>query len=127
MGYPTSIGRLPLGVAILAVLIGLFGAFVLIVGLFVLFVSAGIALAGVGSTSVFGMTGTIAGVIGTLIGVVILTVAGGLWNQELWALALAIIVLVFYGIVDFVSNAWLGLLIVMALVVYLAAVSDHFD
>jgi hypothetical protein len=42
-------------------------------------------------------------------------------------LALAIIVLLFYGVVEFVSGAWLGLLVVSVLLIYLVAVSSHFD
>jgi hypothetical protein len=124
-----NIGSLPLGVAILAVLIGLFGFFVVVIALALLFVSAGYVIAGVGVASVFGYTGTIGGIIVLIIGLVILGTAVGLWNQELWALVLAIIVLLFYGVVEYLSvpTAWLGLAIVVLLVVYLAAVSSHFD
>jgi uncharacterized membrane protein len=76
---------------------------------------------------VFGTGGAIAGLIVLIIGAIILAVATGLWDQELWALALAIIVLLFYGAVEFVSQAWLGLIIVAALLIYLVAVSNHFD
>jgi hypothetical protein len=120
-----GIGRLPLGVAILAILIGIFGFFVLVLGLLILVVGAGVGLAG-GST-VFGLTGLLAGLIILIIGIVILAVAVGLWNQELWALALAIIVLLFYGVIEFLSSSWLALAIIAALLVYLAVVSSHFD
>jgi hypothetical protein len=123
----SNLGQLPLGVAILAVLIGIFGFFVLLIGLLFLFVAAGVALGGVGVTSVFGVTGTVAGIIIAIIGLVILAVAVGLWNQELWALVLAILVLLFYGVVEYLSAAWVGLLIVVLLLVYLGAVSRHFD
>ncbi|MCI4330897.1 MAG: hypothetical protein L3K19_03500 [Thermoplasmata archaeon] len=123
----SGVGSLPLGVAILAVLIGIFGLFVLLLGLLLLFASAGFALGGVGLSSVFGATGTVAGIIVAIIGLVILAVAVGLWNQEMWALVLAILVLLFYGAVDFASASWFGLLIVILLLVYLAAVSRHFD
>jgi hypothetical protein len=122
-----NLGQLPLGVAILALLIGLFGFFVLILGILLLFVSAGVILGGVGVASVFGYTGTIAGLIIVVIGALILATAFGLWNQEIWALALAVIVLIVYGIVEYLSSAWLGLVIVVLLIVYLAAVSRHFD
>jgi hypothetical protein len=117
--------RLPLGVAILAILIGVFGFFVLAVGLLALLVGAA---AGFGSpTTVFGLTGTIAALILVLIGAIVLAVASGLWDQELWALALAIIVLLFYGLIEFLSTSWLGLLIVTGLLAYLVAVSDQFQ
>jgi hypothetical protein len=122
-----NIGRLPFGVAILAVLIGLFGLFVLLLGLAFLFVAAGASLGGIGIASVFGFTGTVAGIIIAVIGLVILATAVGLWNQELWALVLAALVLIFYAIVEFVASAWLGLAIVVLLLVYLGAVSRHFD
>jgi hypothetical protein len=123
----SSIGNLPLGVAIIAVLVGIFGFFVLVGGLLLLVSAAGYALGGVWVTGVFGTTGTIAGIIISIIGLVILGVAVGLWNQELWALVLAILVLLFYGAVEFFSAAWLGLLIVVLLIVYMAAVAKHFD
>ena len=120
-----GVGRLPLGVAILAVLMGVFGFFVLLVGLLVAFVGIGAGLAA--GTSVFGATGLVAGLILFVIGAVILGVAVGLWNQELWALVLAIITLLFFGVVEFVSASWLALIVVAALLVYLVAVSNHFD
>jgi hypothetical protein len=122
----SNIGGLPLGVAILSVLIGIFGFFILILGLLILLGGAGV-FGALGVASVFGMTGTIAGVIVLVIGVIILGVAVGLWNQEMWALVLAVLVLLFYGVVDFLSSSWLGLVIVVILLVYLVAVARHFD
>jgi len=125
-GSYASIGRLPLGVAILAILVGIFGFFVLLVGVLLLVFGTAVTLGG-GSVAVFGTGGAIAGLIITIIGVIILAVASGLWNQELWALALAVIVLLFYGVLEFVAQSWLALLVVGALLVYLVAVSSHFD
>jgi|SRR5580700_8009354 hypothetical protein len=125
MSSSSSVGRLPLGVAILAILIGIFGFFVLLAGIIVILFGVGIGLAA-GST-VFGIGGLVGGIIVLILGIVILAVASGLWDQELWALALAIIVLLFYGVVEFVSSSWLGLLIVVALLIYLVAVANHFD
>jgi hypothetical protein len=121
----TGIGRLPIGVAVLAVLIGIFGFFVLIAGLLILLLGVSIGLT-TGAT-IFGFTGAFAGLIILLVGAVILAVAFGLWDQELWALVLAIIVLLFFGAIEFFSRSWLGLIIVVALLVYLLAVSSHFD
>jgi len=120
-------GRLPLGVAILAILIGIFGFFVLIGGLLLLLTVAGVSLGALGVTVVFGMTGIGAAIIVLVVGLVILGTAFGLWNQELWALVIAIIVLLFYAVVEFLGSAWLGLVIVVLLLVYLVAVSSHFD
>jgi hypothetical protein len=122
-----GIGELPLGVALLAIVIGLFGLFVVVLGLAFLFVAAGALLGGVGVASVFGFTGTAAGIVLVIIGLIILGTAVGLWNQELWALVLAGIVLLFYAAVEFVAAAWFGLLVVVVLLVYLVAVSRHFD
>ena len=52
-----NIGQLPLGVAILAVLVGIFGLFVVILGIAFLFVAAGFLLSGLGIANVFGYTG----------------------------------------------------------------------
>ncbi len=122
-----GIGQLPLGVAILAIIIGIFGFFVFLLGLLVLLAVSGAVIGGIGVTSVFGATGAVAGTIVLIIGLVILGVAVGLWNQELWALALAIIVLLLYGALDLLSGAWFSLAIVALLLIYLAAVSSHFD
>jgi len=121
-----SIGRLPLGVAILALLVGVFGFLILLGGLLLFVFGTSLTLGG-GSLAVFGTTGTVAGLVFLIIGIIVLAVASGLWNQELWALALAIIVLLFYGVLEFLSQSWLALLIVGGLLVYLVAVSSHFD
>ncbi len=81
---------LPLGVAVLAVLTGLVGAFILIAGLIVVVVAL-FALSSVGWAAMFG-SGVIAGLIALVIGAVILAVASGLWDQEMWAYVLAILV-----------------------------------
>jgi hypothetical protein len=86
-GY--ALPRLPLGVAVLAVLTGIFGAIVLIAGL-VIVLAALFLLSGMGWAATFG-TGAIVGLITFLIGAVILGVAFGLWDQELWAFVLALI------------------------------------
>lgn len=131
MGYASgtgyqSIGELPLGVAVLAILIGIVGFFILLGGLLLLVFGTGLAFGG-GSVTVFGSAGTFAGLVLLILGIITLAVAGGLWNQELWALALAVIVLLFYAIVEFFAGAWLGFIISALLLVYLAAVSGHFD
>jgi hypothetical protein len=120
-----GIGRLPLGVAIISVLVGIFGFIVLIAGLLLLLLGVGLGLAS--GTSVFGLTGVVAGLFVLIVGAVILAVAFGLWDQELWALVLAIIALLVFGAIEFFSRSWLGLLVVVVLLVYLVAVSNHFD
>jgi hypothetical protein len=125
MSYaPVTVGRLPLGVAVLAVLIGIFGFFIFALGLIVLIAGVGIGLAG--GATVFGVSGLLAGLIILIIGGIILAVAFGLWDQELWALALAIIVLGILGAVEFFSGSWLAFLVAVLLLVYLVVVSNHF-
>jgi hypothetical protein len=126
--------RLPLGVAILAVLAGLFGAFVLIVGLIVVLVAL-FVIASVGWAASFG-TGLAAGLIALVIGGIILAVAFGLWDQELWAFVLAVIVvgaavvwlilLPLYNGGGLASITTLPALIAGVLFVYLLAVKNHF-
>jgi hypothetical protein len=118
------VGRLPLGVAVLSILVGIFGFFIFALGLIVIVAGVGIGLAG--GATVFGVGGLAAGLIILIIGAVILAVAFGLWDQELWALALAIISLGVLGAVEFFSGAWLALLVVVLLLVYLVVVSNHF-
>lgn len=116
---------LPIGVAILAVLIGIVG------GLFIL---AGVLLAALGiilplTFSAFSSYGSlIVGVILLIIGLIILGVALGLWHQRLWALVLAIIVFGLYFISDALAGAYfsLGAIISLVLVIYLIAVHRHF-
>lgn len=116
---------LPIGVAILAVLIGIVG-FLLIIG--------GILLAAVGislglSFAAFSSYGTlVVGAILLIIGLIILGVALGLWHRRLWALVLAIIVFGLYFISDALVGAYfsLGAIIALILVIYLIAVHRHF-
>jgi len=119
------VGRLPLGVAILAILIGVFGLFVFILG-FVAAIAGGGGDLGA-SSSVFGVTGILAIFVLLVLGAIMLAVAFGLWHQEFWALVLAVMVLLFYGIIEFVSASWVAFVIVVLLLVYLFAVSNHFD
>jgi hypothetical protein len=116
---------LPIGVAILAVLIGIVG-FVLILG-GVLFAALGISVGlSFGAFSSYGSL--VVGVILLIVGLILLGVALGLWHQRLWALVLAIIVFGFYFISDALVGAWfsLGAIISLILVVYLIAVHRHF-
>jgi len=119
------VGRLPLGVAILAILIGVFGLFVFLLG-FVAAIAGGGGDLGA-SSSVFGVTGILAIFVLLVLGAIMLAVAFGLWHQEFWALVLAIMVLLFYGVIEFVSASWVAFAVVVLLLVYLIAVSNHFD
>ncbi|MGA7860724.1 MAG: hypothetical protein WCB19_02570 [Thermoplasmata archaeon] len=115
----------PIGVAILAVLIGIVGVLFIIAGvlLAVLGVAVGISFPTFGTYAV-----AVAGVIMLIIGLIILGVALGLWHQRLWALVLAIIVFALYFISDAIAGAYfsLGAIISLILVIYLIAVHRHF-
>jgi len=127
--------NLPIGVAVLAVLVGLFGAFLLLGGLVVALVALFHVAAG-GWTASLG-TGALAGLITLLIGAIILGVAFGLWDQELWAFVLALITvgaavvwfiaLPLYNGGSLASVVNVPAIISGVLLIYLLAVSDHFD
>lgn len=116
---------LPIGVAILAVLIGIVGFLFILAG--VLLAALGIGL-GIGFPAVGSYGGVIVGVVLLVIGLIILGVALGLWHQRLWALVLAIIVFGGYFILDALAGAYfsLGAIIALVLVIYLIAVHRHF-
>jgi hypothetical protein len=118
---------LPLGVAILAVLIGLVGFVFLIGGLIVLAAAVlGLTFPTLGLAA-FG-TGLIAGLLLTIFAIVLLAVAFGLWDTELWALVLSIIVVVLLliGYVIRGDILSLGGIILVILLIYLIAVNQHF-
>jgi hypothetical protein len=132
-GY--ALPRLPLGVAVLSVLMGLFGAFVLIVGL-VIVLAAVAVLSGAAWAATFG-SGIVVGLITFVIGAVILGIASGLWDQELWAFVLALIA-TGVGVVWFIALPLLGggglaavldwpAVISGVLFVYLLAVQNAFN
>lgn len=124
-GRPYVRPTLPLGVALLAILIGLFGLLLLIAGLLVVIASSfSLYLA---PTSVLGLTGDLAGGIILFLGVILLLVATGLWHLEMWALALSLLVVGFFLLIDVLAGTiTLGLVIAAALFVYLLAVHRHF-
>jgi hypothetical protein len=116
---------LPIGVAILAVLIGIVGFVLIIAGVLLAALNVSLHL----SFAAFSSYGPLLlGVILLIVGLIILGVALGLWHQRLWALVLAIIVFGFYFISDALVGAWfsLGAIISLILVVYLIAVHRHF-
>lgn len=121
-----SARSLPLGVAVLSVLIGLVGAFLLVVGLLALLA---ISVGYVGSGTVF-----VGGALGTLLlfvfAGILLAVAFGLWHQELWALVLSIIVvailLLSLGVNGGFAAHPLETVILLVMLIYLVAVNRQF-
>ncbi|HTT73512.1 MAG TPA: hypothetical protein VMG99_05115 [Thermoplasmata archaeon] len=133
-GYATPTPRLPLGVAVLAVLTGLVGALILLAGIVIVLVAL-FAIASAGWVAPFG-AGMIAGLVILLVGAVVVAIASGLWDQELWAFVLAVLV-TGAGVLWFVARPlWDGggvasietlpALVFGGLFVYLLAVNNHF-
>lgn len=121
--------RLPLGVAILSVLLGLYGFLVAIFGALIFVqVSLSSAFDFFQPPSSFGLTGYALGAIVLIVGLIILGIAVALWRLRLWALVLALIFLflemVSYAVAqNFVS---FGFILALVLFVYLLAVNRHF-
>ncbi len=121
---------LPLGVAILAVLVGLYGFLLFIVGLAVILLSTVLsgAVPSYLTVPAFGLTGLVLGIVILVIGLIILGIGVGLWRLRLWALVLGLLFLLYelvsYGIAgQFVS---LGFILALVIFVYLLAVNRHF-
>jgi hypothetical protein len=114
----------PIGVAILAVLIGIVGFLFIVAGVLLAF--AGIAF-GVSIPQVASYGVLVAGIIVLIIGLIILGVALGLWHQRLWALVLAIIVVGAYFVLDTLAADFsIGWILSLILLIYLIAVHRHF-
>ena len=118
----------PLGVAILAVLVGLYGVLLILGGLLVV---AGVAVSHYfGVPTGFAGLGSVAlGLIVFIVGLIILGLALGLWHLRMWALVLTLLFVIFelisYGLAGaFVS---LGFIVALILFVYLLAVHRHFQ
>ncbi|MCI4345167.1 MAG: hypothetical protein L3K07_00205 [Thermoplasmata archaeon] len=126
--HSSPVGELPILVGILAILIGLVGLFFLLVGLLVTLGAVGFALLPAASAyAVFSGTALLAGVITLVFGAVLVFVATGLWDLEVWALALTGIVVALLVVLLVVAGSfgW-SLLISVALLIYLVAVRGHF-
>ncbi len=121
----------PLGVAVLAVLVGLYGILWVLVGSLLLAGQVGTAAfhTYLGQPFVLGSLSTLEiEVVILVVGLIILGLALGLWHLRTWALALSLLFLIFvlveYGIAhDFLS---LGFLLSLVIFVYLIAVNGHF-
>src|SRR5208282_5972278 len=108
----TTTSTRPLGVAILAFLVGLFGVLIIIGGLLILAAATVPAFLGVPGSFV-GESGAIWGVIG----LIILGLALGLWHLRMWALVLTLIV-VFIELVSFaLAGNYVSLGFVLSLII----------
>jgi hypothetical protein len=118
---------LPLGVAILAVLVGILGFFILIGGILLL---AGYTVGSIfGVPGFFGVGGLVLALIVTVVGIIVLAIAFGLWNLNMVALVLAVLFTLFemvvYGLAgDFIS---VGFILSLIVFIYLLAVSNRFS
>ncbi|MGA8302198.1 MAG: hypothetical protein WA691_02255 [Thermoplasmata archaeon] len=119
----------PLGVAIISILIGIYGFFVFLLGLLVAVASTLVSSFG-GSTLpyTFGSTGVIAGIIIAIIGLIVLGLAVGLWHLRMWALVLTLLFLIFEIVTYGIAHAFytFGFIVAILLFIYLIAVSRHF-
>jgi len=118
----------PLGVAILAVLVGLLGFLLILGGALVLAGAAAVSYLGIPS-GLAGVHGIELGAVVLIIGLIILGLALGLWHLRMWALVLTLLFVLFelaiYGLAgDFVS---VGFILALILFIYLIAVRHHFD
>jgi hypothetical protein len=131
-GYSNSPPSRPFGVALIAILLGLYGFLTSIGGLLVLVLSNyGLVLSG---NYLFGLTGYLVGLVLVVLGLIELGVAVGLWHLRTWALVLAVLVLLFDIASPVVSIAAgkgvggsaLGFIVALILLIYLIAVRKHF-
>jgi hypothetical protein len=119
----------PLGVAILAVLIGIYGFLEFVVGVLIAVGSAAIgSLGGSSSFHVLGTTGVVGGVIIAIIGLVVLGLAVGLWHLRMWALVLTLLFLAFEMVINALNGTYIsfGFIVALLLFIYLLAVNRHF-
>lgn len=117
----------PLGVAILSVLVGIYGFLLILGGALVIAGAAALSYFGVPS-GFAGLGGVTFGAIILIVGLIILALAVGLWHLRMWALVLTLLFLIFelvsYGLVG--AFVTFGFIFALILFVYLLAVHRHF-
>jgi len=117
---------LPLGVAILSVLVGLYGFVVFFVGL-LLFAKVAVS-SSLGVPSTFALTCYALAALVAIFGLIILGIAVALWRLRLWALVLGLLFLL-YELVSYAyagHYASLGFVFALVIFLYLIAVNRHF-
>jgi uncharacterized membrane protein len=130
---PSRYASRPLGVSILSILIGIYG-FLLFLGGLLLAVLASATLS-FASLGYLGLSATDLGIITAIIGLIVLAVAVGLWHLRMWALALAVIVLLLEIVSPIIglargtlgTSSIVDLVIAVLLLAYLLAVRHHFS
>ena len=118
----------PLGVAILAVLVGIFGFLLILGGVLILAGIGAAAYLGI-PTGFVGIGGVVVGIVVLVIGLIVLGLALGLWHLRMWALVLTILFVLFelvsFGLAGhFVT---FGFIFALILFIYLIAVRHHFE
>lgn len=117
----------PLGVAILAFLVGLVGFVYFVAGLVLaLGFSFGYVFGVAGG--VFGLSAGVVGIVFMILGLITVGVAVGLWHLRLWALILALLVTFIVLVSDALAGRFIsfGFIFSLLIFVYLLAVSRHF-
>lgn len=124
-GYFVQPVQRPLGVAILAVLIGIVAA-ILLIGSLLLFLFGAAAYAH--SAYAFFGPSIVGAVVLLVFSLILFAVATGLWDLKLWALVLSIIVVALLWIGEAITGGLLNLggILLLLLLIYLAAVHRHF-
>jgi hypothetical protein len=123
---PPPTRSLPLGVAVLSILVGLYGFALFLLGL-LLFVGRSLHASYL-TVPVFGLTGYPLAAAVTIVGLVILGIAVALWRLRLYALVLALLFLI-YELVAFAyarEFETLGFVLSVVIFLYLIAVNRHF-
>ena len=118
--------RLPLGVAVLSVLVGLYGFVVFVVGL-LLFATIPVS-SYLGLPSTFGLGGYALAAVVLIVGLIIIGIAVALWRLRLWALVLGLLFLIYELVSYAYAGHYLSVGFILALVIflYLIAVNRHF-
>jgi hypothetical protein len=117
---------LPLGVAILSVLVGLYGFLLFVLGLLL---AAGHALhQSYLTVPVFGLSGYELAAAVTIVGLIILGIGVALWRLRLWALVLALLFLLYELAVYAYAREFetVGFVLALVIFLYLIAVNRHF-
>ena len=117
---------LPLGVAVLSILVGLYGFALFLLGLLI-FVGRSLNISYL-NVPVFGLSGYPLAAAVTIVGLVILGTAVALWRLRLWALVLALLFLIYELIAYAYAREFVtfGFLLSLVIFLYLIAVNRHF-
>ncbi len=118
---------LPLGVAILSILVGIYGFLVFLTGL-LLFVSVSVPYLSRLKPYGFGLGHLELDAVVTIFGLILIGIAVALWRLRLWALVLALLFLLYEIITFGIAGSYESIGFILAIIVflYLIAVNRHF-